>query len=42
MEHVEPYLIIESSAATDESVFKIDYPEIDCVNPQAINQQWWR
>ena len=39
MEHVEPYLIIESNAVSDESVFKIDYPEIDCINTQAINQQ---
>ena len=27
MEHVEPYLIIESTTVSDESVFKIDYPE---------------
>ena len=39
MEHVEPCLIIESNAVSDESGFKIDYPEIDSNNPQAINQQ---
>ena len=38
MEHIEPYLNIRSNAISDESVFKIDYPEIDCTNPPGINQ----
>ena len=33
MEYVEPYLNSKSNAVSDESVFKIDYPEIDCNAP---------
>ena len=37
MERVEPYLVVKSSVLSDESVFKIDYPEINCDNTTAIN-----
>ena len=38
MERVEPYLAVKSTVISDESVFKIDYPEINCENFAAINQ----